>query len=157
IQRDNEMRIGGPARTQSNNNLKQLSLALHSCNDVFKRLPPAFDSFGQINFPTSVHVHLLPFLESDPLYESYVNCGGIGADVTNGIIQPFLSPRDYTQRNNGAGYQNFAANLRVFSDKGINTSFDANMPALAGIEPGKATIPHSFADGTGNTIVFTTK
>ena len=29
------------ARTQTNNNLKNVALATHSCNDVFKKLPPA--------------------------------------------------------------------------------------------------------------------
>src|SRR5262249_50866604 len=42
-------------------------------------------------------------------------------------------------------------------DKGLATKFDADMPALAGIERGKARIPGSFPDGLSNTIFFTTK
>src|SRR5579872_3269300 len=33
------------ARSQSFNNLKQMSLALHSCNDNYGRLPPAYGEF----------------------------------------------------------------------------------------------------------------
>jgi uncharacterized protein DUF1559 len=140
-------------RTQTNNNLKQLSLTCHSANDVFKRLPPAFDNFGQMDFPASVHVHLLPYAQDD-FYKRYLVQKGKG-NVTNEAYKPFLSPMDPTQTNDGAGAQNFAANLRVFSAKGMATNFDANMPALAGIEPGKTSIP--IPDGTSNTIFFTLK
>src|SRR5579864_4850614 len=58
------------ARTQTNNNLKQISLANHSCNDVFKKLPPAMGSFGQAPVVTfTVHMHLLPYIEQDNLYK----------------------------------------------------------------------------------------
>src|SRR5262249_32807719 len=50
-----------------------------------------------------------------------------------------------------------AANLRVFSDKGVNTYVLDDMPPLAALEPGTASIPKSFVDGTSNTIVFSTK
>src|SRR5262249_7591489 len=60
-------------------------------------------------------------------------------------------------QNDGAGIQNLAANLRVFSEKGVDTKFDANMPALAGIEPGNSAIPRTFSDGTSNTILFAAK
>jgi len=59
--------------------------------------------------------------------------------------------------NAGAGVQNMAANLRVFSDKGFTTAYDANMPVLAAIEPGIAAMPRSFPDGTSNTMAFTTR
>jgi hypothetical protein len=157
IQQDSERRIGGGARTQTNNNLKQLSLACHSFHDVYKKLPPAFGSFGQMRFPASVHVHLLPYIEQDNLYRQYLEEEGKGVLVNQRIVPPFICPQDFTQAKNGEGFQNFAANLRVFSDKGMATNFDANMPALAGIEPGKASIPNSIPDGTSNTILFTTK
>src|SRR5262249_23406889 len=51
------------------NNLQQLTLAASNFNWAFKKLPPAFDKFGKITFPASVHVHLMPFLEQDGLYQ----------------------------------------------------------------------------------------
>jgi len=142
-------------RSQTNNNLKQLCLATHSCQDVWKRLPPAFHTFGQMNFPASIHVHLMPFIEQDNLYQAYL--GQEGKGHWDHVVPPFICPMDVTQTNDGKGFQNFAANLRVFSDKGMSTKFDANMPALGLIEPGKASIPNSIPDGTSNTIFFATK
>src|SRR2546423_8952725 len=37
------------ARTQSQNNLKQMSLALHSCNDSYKKLPSVANYFPTTN------------------------------------------------------------------------------------------------------------
>ena len=154
---DHERRsISWRAGPQTYNNLKQLSLACHSFHDVYKKLPPAFDKAGEMNFPASVHVHLLPFIEQDNLYKVYLAQEGKG-DWDKYIIPPFIAPQDVTQINSGAGHQNLAANLRVFSDKGLATKFDADMPALAGIEPGKASMPNSIPDGTSRTIFFTTK
>src|SRR5579864_7090808 len=56
---------------QTVNNLKQLNLSLHSVNDAFKRLPPAFDKFGFIQQgPVSIHIHLMPYIEQDQLYKT---------------------------------------------------------------------------------------
>jgi len=144
------------AMGQTMNNLKQLSLACHSANHVFKRIPPAFDQYGDMNFPASVHVHLLPFMEQDNLHKMYLAQEGKG-DWDQHVIPEFICPIDFTQTKNGGGVQNLAANLRVFSDKGMATRYDANLPALAEIEPSKAQIPNSFPDGISNTIFFTTK
>jgi hypothetical protein len=144
------------ARHQTVWNLKQVTLACHSFMDVHKRLPPAFDKFGT-TFAASVHVYLLPLVEQDPLYRRYVQEQGKG-DVTNVIVPPFISPQDLTvEENDGAGVQSFAANLRAFSDIGLKTAFDGDMPPLAAIEPGEARLPESFPDGTSNTMAFTTK
>jgi hypothetical protein len=139
------------------NNLKQVTLACHSFMDAHKKLPPAFDKFGETTFPASVHIYLLPFVEQDELYKRYVQEQGKG-NVNDVIVAPFNGPQDPTLReNDGEGVQSFAANLRAFSDKGWNTAFDRHMPPLAEIEPGAALIPQSFPDGTSNTIAFTTR
>ena len=58
------------ARAKCQNNLKQLGLAVHNCNDTYNRLPPLFGFFpSTTNTPSnnlgygSVLVHLLPFVE----------------------------------------------------------------------------------------------
>ncbi len=141
---------------QTNNGNKAMGLACHNCNDVYKKLPPAFDKFGPMFFPAAMHIHLLPYLEQPNLYRLYFNAEGKG-EVTNTVVSTFLSPDDPNQPNNGAGVQNYAANLRAFSDKGWQTQFNGDMPNLGEIEPGTASIPHSFLDGISNTIAFATK
>jgi len=86
---------------------------------------------------------------------------GIGAVV----VPSLLSPSDHTQVDNGAGVSNFAANLRVFSDLGFETKWNAPIAPAGGKNPatglpwfyGKATIPDSFPDGLSNTIAFATQ
>jgi prepilin-type N-terminal cleavage/methylation domain-containing protein len=140
------------ARTQTQNNLKQLVLALHNCNDVYKRMPPAFDKFGGLKTAHSIHIYLMPFIEQQNLYNQYVQ--GQGNDQA--VVPTFVSPADPSHPN-PAGIQDAAANLRAFSTKGQNTQWDAPMPALGKEEPGAARIPASFPDGTSNTIVFGTR
>src|SRR6266566_2352257 len=60
---------------ETENRMGKLGVAMYACNDARKCLPPAYDAFGDITFPASVHVHLLPFLEQDALYRSLVQKG----------------------------------------------------------------------------------
>jgi hypothetical protein len=141
------------ATTESVNNLKQMALSLHSCNDVHRRLPPAFDKFAKVNYPVSIHVHLLPFTEQEPLYQTFLKQGK-GQELVEAIL--FHAPADPSQEQ-PKGVQNFAANLRVFSDKGLLTYWHKDIPSLEKVEPGSAAIPRTFVDGTSNTFVFATK
>ncbi len=78
-------------RTTCANNLRQVALAAHNCNDVFHRLPPMFGSFGELVgdwrawvpptqppqeikkgywegdtvYGSTVFAHLLPYLEQE--------------------------------------------------------------------------------------------
>ena len=149
-------------QTQTHNNLKQIVLSCHGFNDAYKNLPPAFDLpaskwlTGGMNFPASVHVYLTPFIESNPFFKDFVEAKGKG-EIRNYTWAVFLAPGDPTATKDGAGIQNFPANLRVFSNKGLKTKFKANMPPLAEIEPGSASLVDSFPDGLANTILFATK
>lgn len=175
------------ARTQTLNNLKQLTLATHSCNDTFRKMPPAFGPLGAppvVGYYT-IHYHLLPFIEQDNLYKT------VPFPIV-AIVPPFKAPSD-PSTSDDRGLQNFAANLRVFSDHGVQygyqlgqpiitgtaldnfvdlfgptnptaafkvppAPFDAAAPALTS-EPylGNSRIPATFVDGTSNTIIFTTR
>jgi hypothetical protein len=146
------------ARTQTHNNLKQVALCVHSFSDTYRRLPPAFDKFGVVDFEASVHVHLLPYMESSPFFKKFVQAkGGGGTNMTS--LPFYISPSDNTVHANGAGVQNFAANLRVFSAMGFDTRYDAAMPPLSVVEPGPkaALVDLARGDGTYNTILFATK
>jgi len=166
-------------RTQTMNNMKQLLQGCLMCNDVYKRLPPATGWFGHVvppkvtspgGIPMTVHIYLLPYMEQDRLYkqilEGTVGEGNAGlASPSNLVVLPLLSPEDSTSINNGAGSTNFAANLRVFSDTGFQTAWDAGIkPAEDGTNPisgkpwyyGTASIQRSIPDGAANTLAFTT-
>jgi prepilin-type N-terminal cleavage/methylation domain-containing protein len=196
------------ARTQTVNNLKQVTLASHSCNDAYKKLPPAMGWFGIVNnipaappgswsaqpaagnpvgtTPMTCHIYLMPFFEQDNLFKNIVGQGTqavypgaalAGTVDTKQIMVPsLLSPQDNTQINGGAGVTNFMANLRVFSDTGMQSlgpvqgsiapmnAVVTTAPAWNAVNPqtgwgwwyGAPNIPRTFLDGTSNTIAFTT-
>ena len=57
-------------RSQSTNNLKQIGLALHNYHDVFKKLPRS--SYTDEGKPLlSWRVHILPFIDQQPLYQQF--------------------------------------------------------------------------------------
>jgi prepilin-type N-terminal cleavage/methylation domain-containing protein len=152
------------ARTQTISFLKQLTLAFHSCNDVRKGLPPATGDFGRPAVTGTVHIHLLPFIEQQSLYEMIV--AGTAPDLRTVLVAPFVSPSDFTRTDDGAGITNFGANLRALSDLGLKTTWDKTItPDINGNDPetgkpwyfGTANIPRTFIDGTSNTIAFVTQ
>src|SRR5215208_5383525 len=49
------------------NNIKQLGLALHSYHDVHQVFPPASFRSNELSW----HVHLLPFIEQQALYNQF--------------------------------------------------------------------------------------
>src|SRR5690606_7938872 len=57
----------------------------------------------------------------------------------------------------GTGVQNYAGNLRVFADRGVAAAYDEVLPKPGAVDPGSASIPRTFADGTSNTILFATR
>ena len=97
------------ARTQMINNMKQVCLATHSAHDAFRKLPPASGPYGQAagNYPLSVH--LLPFVEQMPLYQTTIAGNNIRPKV---LIPPYNSPLDMSTTD-WICVQNFACNLRV--------------------------------------------
>ncbi|MFO0864415.1 MAG: DUF1559 domain-containing protein [Gemmataceae bacterium] len=93
------------ARSQCQNNLKQIGLALHGYHDTYKRFPPG-GAADQAPFGTSSGawgsswmVYILPFIEQAPLYNkitfsggsSYQNAANAGA-FTNTVINIYLCP-----------------------------------------------------------------
>lgn len=62
-------------RTQCKNNLKQLGLALHNYHDAFNIFPYASSGEGTCNQVVLTNqrgfVHLLPYLDQSPLYNSF--------------------------------------------------------------------------------------
>src|SRR5437867_9225924 len=57
------------ARTQCQNNLKQLGIAIHSYNDTYKKLPRNYTLVGGNAWEAiSANYYVLPFIEQLPLY-----------------------------------------------------------------------------------------
>jgi len=93
------------ARTQTHNNLKQLTLAAHNCDGVYKKMPPATGWFGQDPAPNmcnvqgmvymTVHIYLMPFYEQDNLYRSIIN------SITS--TPPWVSSTTYMNMMPGMG------------------------------------------------------
>jgi prepilin-type N-terminal cleavage/methylation domain-containing protein len=161
------------ARTQCTNNLKQIGLALHNCQSVYKLLPPAAGTFpaGATN-KGPVTFYLLPFIEQGALWDACKNAGGTYDTGINGAgLSPpnlplyclppkvFLCPADPSPGAfNGlgtswstAGGCSYAANWQVFGSPGSPSASNSwgwqGSPSLAS----------SFTDGTSNTIVFAEK
>jgi prepilin-type N-terminal cleavage/methylation domain-containing protein len=168
-------------RAQSQNNLKQIGIAIHACHDVNHKLPLCIGDFPQAipqannewnrdtvpsRFGTQQYF-LLPYLEQANLYQS-----------------PQLSPMDDTGGTPaGSGTQSWRTKddtrglngvVKVFAapndptlpaggkawDRGGATSYASNWHAFGGGgwedwgQGGKARIPASFPDGTSNTIAY---
>ncbi|MCE9560548.1 MAG: DUF1559 domain-containing protein [Planctomycetes bacterium] len=155
------------ARMKCSNNLKQLGIATHSCNDTLGVLPPDGSATGGWNGAIvrsgpymgkagAYFYHILPFIEQGSLYSA---SNGSMSNTVNGkpaynyIIPMFRcssdpSPAGGTGLGNPAGpdathaVSNYVANYMVFG----------NPPA--GSQEGAATIPGSFPDGTSNVVMF---
>jgi prepilin-type N-terminal cleavage/methylation domain-containing protein/prepilin-type processing-associated H-X9-DG protein len=57
------------ARSQCQNNMKQIALAIHGYHDAYKRLPPARYHPASFTASLSWVYYVLPYLEQDPLYK----------------------------------------------------------------------------------------
>jgi prepilin-type N-terminal cleavage/methylation domain-containing protein len=145
------------ARTQSLNNLKQMSLALHNCNDTYQKLPSANGGFPMANWNNAqpsqhgtLQYFLLPFIEQDNVYKATANQSW----NSNAIVKTYQAPGDPTLPASGItwsgrGATSYASNFFVFDAEDSN-----GLPNYGAGSGGKARIPTTFQDGTSNTIVF---
>jgi prepilin-type N-terminal cleavage/methylation domain-containing protein len=171
------------ARIQCSNNLKQLGLATHNCNDTYSALPPALGTFpGPPSDPRNNAAFgnglffFLPFIEQQNLYNASVGTllgyTGVFCPLNNGIftqpIKVFSCPSDPSQSNgvvqdpggNGFmwGVSNYAFNALIFSqDNGIIQDTPPVPDGNSYSPYGAARIPASIPDGLSNTILVTEK
>jgi prepilin-type N-terminal cleavage/methylation domain-containing protein len=113
------------ARTQTLNNLKQVALTIHNCNDTYQRCPPSVGFFPSppqavanvtaSNIQATVFFWLLPFMEQDNVYK-LAQPGALGNPkstaglqiwtvpvVATQIIPPLLAPSDFSSSDGTAG------------------------------------------------------
>jgi prepilin-type N-terminal cleavage/methylation domain-containing protein len=132
------------ARMESSNNLKQMGLAIHNCNDTYGKLPSCQGSFPNnsnnenwnVNFNPShfgnLQYFLLPFVEQDNLYKSTQVSGTVGSTYYKN--NPGVPPVNPTTNTYPGGHSSNSWWL----DRGDNIkTYRA---------PGDPSIP---ADGTG--------
>ena len=146
-------------RLRTNNNLKQLGLAVHGFHDNFKKFPDAFASGGAITTNVPMWIQLMPFVEQDNLYRNYTT-------NYNAIVPTFLAPSDPFNTDPG-GKLNFAANIRLFGNStystaanGVSASAGTTVitPAVAGTAAIRSGMTLGrFPDGTTNTIMLATR
>jgi prepilin-type N-terminal cleavage/methylation domain-containing protein len=152
------------AKAKSQNNLKQIGLAVHNCNDTNNRLPTNFGPFPGSNWGTSwstgwgggggpmaqpTHVWLMPYMEQDNLYKQMS-----WNSATNSVVPTFQSPSDPTMPANGVGNNwpnnavtSYLANVYVFGGENQNAWGPQGNPTM--------TIQAiNSLDGTSNTIAF---
>jgi prepilin-type N-terminal cleavage/methylation domain-containing protein len=159
-------------RAQSMNNLKQIGLAVHNCNDTYTKVPATIGSFPtgdpvQARWPTgrrpaaygTIHHFLLPFIEQQAVYDRsfdrswrFSSQGGMADPVIKTYISP-LDPSLFGSNKADDWHPNDP-------QKRGQVSYHANWHAFGGgwgddwQTGGKARIPTSYPDGTSNAIGF---
>lgn len=152
------------ARSQSQNNLKQIGIAVHNCHDTFGKLPVVHGCFPTGNLPNwgaprlpsafgTIQYFLLPYMEQDNVFRSpEINANGTAQANSwrsTAVIKSYMAPNDPSLPSEG----------RTWGNRGA-TSYAANWHAFGGgwgedwQVGGKARITASFPDGTSNTIAF---
>jgi prepilin-type N-terminal cleavage/methylation domain-containing protein len=122
------------ARAQCQNNLKQISLAVHSYHDANRKLPPAFVANVQLSW----HVLILPYVEQNTLL---------------GVIDT-TTPGDYTivNRNNPNGLRRIGLYLCPSSRVErmlLNPPNNVNPPDLVPANTGEAPYTVHYYGMTG--------
>jgi prepilin-type N-terminal cleavage/methylation domain-containing protein len=165
------------ARISCTNNLKQMSLGLHNCNDSVGTLPPLLGRFPQqTGNQETLQFWLLPFIEQGALYTSAANgttytpdTRPVGSEAASFTVKSYICPSDPSIDATGKPIGGAAI---AFGDGLIPaaTSYAANGLVFGVIDPATgrannggnggenyARIPTTFQDGQSNTIVFAEK
>jgi prepilin-type N-terminal cleavage/methylation domain-containing protein len=152
------------ARTQSTNNLKQMSLASHNYHDAINVLPPAFVDWDSGNVKEwwsragSTHYFILPYIEQTALAQRTWRYGTedlhiFWAVYQNNGVKTYVNPSDASNPANGLftdgswgtyGVTGYAANylgLGYYLNRGNN-----RVMRMTGV-----------SDGLSNTVFFAEK
>jgi prepilin-type N-terminal cleavage/methylation domain-containing protein len=153
--------------TQCQNNLKQIGIACHNANGVYKRLPlysdmgyPSVGAFACPNpqtFDGTVHFYLLPFLELETLMHRW---NGVSNNKSNGLNGPnipstpnvYVCPSDPSMTADRTTNQADGALANEGGFAITSYSFNGQVFGDLCVSP---RIPGTFRDGTSNTaLVF---
>ncbi len=135
------------ARISDANNLKQMSLALHSCNDANSKLPNTvgyFPGTGRVRGGAPAEhgtllYYILPYMEGGNIYNNTPDWSWNSGSV----VKSYASPGD----------PSMPANNLTWGNRGA-TSYASNFYVFHGENEGFSNIPATFTDGQSDTIVF---
>ncbi len=145
------------ARTQCQNNLHQLGVACHNCNDTMGRLPPQYGPMPATASNTlgTPFFYLLPFIEQGVLYNQ--NNGYVYNGAHTHPIKTYQCPADPTygtgllDAGNPWALSSYGSNFQVFGNPDAGDWWQGNNM------DGGAQIVRTITDGTSNTILFAEK
>jgi prepilin-type N-terminal cleavage/methylation domain-containing protein len=155
------------ARTQCQNNLKQIGVGLHNYHSTFNKFPP----MGRYSPPAqnngveergNLWIYLLPYIEQQSVYKlspgpspraPNIDAGDINS-IANKTITTYLCPSDSTNQptqtwTNGWVVANYVANHDAFhnpNDGGWMSAWDSGKTSY------QARLSATYQDGTSNTI-----
>jgi prepilin-type N-terminal cleavage/methylation domain-containing protein/prepilin-type processing-associated H-X9-DG protein len=166
-------------RTQCFNNIRQLAIGVHNCQDAVGRFPPLYGTFTYRR--STVFLSILPYIEQGPLFDrvktdpmafsdpiTHTPDAGMGGSAAGGYgpvsnpvsttrINFFVCPSDITSGfihdPNWApgGNVTYAANFQVFGNLKAQSS---GVWDHTGLAPQGKTRVDDISDGTSNTLLF---
>ena len=152
------------ARSQCSNNIKQMSLALHSYHDAIGTFPQSRSmplAVGQPAVTFSVHTHILPFMEQDNVYKTVdfnVDWGHANnATARAAVVKSYYCPSEPNLSGLPTGWApssyrvNEGSNIKFLSHSSNPTLPDGNGPFWIN----KKFKMTDISDGTSNTAAFT--
>ena len=117
-------------RVKCENNIRQLGIACHNCNDTYGSIPSGLGVFPGQHFDTSAlglpgpfgvgHYHMLPFIEQKQLYDSTRDTM---APTANNLIQAAMV---------SSGLQANGSSYALFGDDFFNVTSVVGVPAFYG-------------------------
>jgi prepilin-type N-terminal cleavage/methylation domain-containing protein len=130
------------ARTQSQNNLKQIGVGLHNAASTFNdQMPPAIGPYPGTNTSAPFNlqplfVHLLPYIEQDAVYK-LATAGNTAtpAGWSSTAIKTYVAPGDPSYTT-GSAWTSYASNANLFTTSGAN-------------------LKSTFITGTSNVVMVT--
>lgn len=167
-------------RTQCNNNMRQLTLAVHNFHDTNLVFPASQDQWVNSKGATigcSWHTRILPFIEQQAVYQLYnfdaawddtatnaVPQTGVVCTKIKGFLCPSAPPQGNRPVNNGRGNTDYAATTEVnrpntYLNAHVWSAIEKSDPNFIGVMGhnkvvgGTALVParHRFADVTDGT------
>jgi hypothetical protein len=150
-------------KNKSNDNLRQIAIAVHNWHGTYNRMPNAAWTggiyTGKENY-RSMWFQLLPFMEYDNEYKN---------NQHDAVIAPYIHPDDKSVTDK-KGKLSYAANIRIFgyitlTAKEANSAVDAQKGTPTGtsivakMAPGMSSglTLARIADGTSNTFMIATR